>query len=174
MKKDLNNAKNFTKDLVRKPTDAEKDYIYKTINKQELLIRIFFVICTIVTIVGTIIFATDIFTHKVLDYSYISVILTLFFATFAFCFIYDAIYRLKEFLQFRSGDFYVAKGKITKIVFVNEQYSVVQFESETNFNDGLKYQLKGKWHKVGDEVIFVALFDKEENLQYRTLLPAKK
>lgn len=174
MEKDLKDAKNFTKDLVRKPNKDEVDKINKMVNKKELLTRIFFVLCTLITIVGTITFAVDIFKHIILDYSYISIILSLFFATFAFCFIYDAIYRVKEFLQMKRGDFYIADGKITKIVFVTEQNTVVTFKSETGFEDGLKYQLKGKQYKVNDEVIFVSLFNKKDELQLRMLLPKTK
>lgn len=174
MGKDLKDAKNFTKDLVRKPTEEEKNKINKAVNKKELLTRIFFVLCTVITIVGTVVFAVDIFKHIILDYSYISVILALFFATFAFCFIYDAVYRAKEFLQMKNGDFYVADGKITKVVFVTEQHTIVTFKSETGFEDGLKYQLRGKWHKIGDDVIFVALFNKKDELQLRMLLPKMK
>ncbi len=174
MEKDLKDAKNFTKDLVRKPTQEEITLVNKMVNKKELLTRIFFVLCTAITITGTIVFGVDIFKHAILDYHYISIILTLFFATFAFCFIYDAIYRVKEFLQMKNGDFYVADGKITKVVFTTEQHSIVTFKSETGFEDGLKYQLRGKWHKVNDEVIFVALFNEKDELQLRMLLAKTK
>lgn len=174
MGKDLKDAKNFTKDLVRKPTDDEVKQVNKIINKQELLTRIFFVLCTLITVVGTVVFAIDIFSHIVLDYAYISIILTLFFATFAFCFIYDAIYRVREFLQFKNGNFYIVNGKITKVLYATEQHTIVNFKAETGFEDDLKYQLRGKRHKVGDDVIFVALFNKKDELQYRTLLSNRK
>lgn len=174
MEKDLKKAKNFTKDLVRKPTQEEIININKAINKKELLTRVFFILCTIITIVGTVVFSIDIFKHIILDYSYISIILTLFFATFAFCFVYDSFYRFKEFMQIKNGDFYVANGNITKVVLTTEQHTVVTFKAETGFEDGLKYELRGKWHKVGDDVTFVALFNKKDELQLRMLLPKTK
>lgn len=170
MEKDLKDKNNFTKDLVRKPTEEEVKYVNKTINKQELIPRIFFAICTIATISVTVAFVIDIFTHIILDYSYISVILALFFATFAFCFVYDAVFRITEFLQIRRGNFMIADGKITKIAYATERYSMVMFKSENGFEDELKYQIRGKTCKVDDAVLFIALFNKKDELQYRNII----
>lgn len=169
MDKDLKKAKEFTKDLVRKPTEDEIKKVNKN-NKSELFFNIFMLLCTLIALSGTVVFILDIFMHIVLDYYYVSIIIALFFATFSFCFVYDEIYRWKDFLKIKKGDFFVCSGKILNIKQKTNTYTEVNFLSEFGWTDDLNYRLYGKNYCVEDDVLFVALFNKKDELINRFLV----
>ena len=171
---DNKSKKHFTKKYVREATNEEKEYILNAVQKKKMFEMIFYIICTISALVGTIVFTIDVFSKTILEYNYISLIFAIFFLFFTLCFVYDTTYKVIENKMLKNNEFQIVDGMISKVLSKNNKNMLVYFEADDGWSDDYKYQIDGVSHKKGDKVLLVTFFNKKGILCGRLILQKTK
>lgn len=174
MSKDLKSYKNFTKEYVRCATETESAYVVDYLKKKKRLETLFYIVCTMVAIIGAVVFIVEACKHTIWEYNYISIVFSVFFCIFAVCYLYDLFCRIRENKMLKQKNFYVARGEILEVVSRSARSTQVKFIADDKWCDEMQHNLYGTDYKKGDKVILLAFFDKKDVLCSRMLLPYNK